>query len=71
MIPARGGSKGIKFKNLRRIFKKSLVERTIDFSKSLKITEFIAVSSDNKKILNIAKKRGLSALIDLKNFLGI
>ena len=59
MIPARGGSKGIKLKNLRKIFKKSLVERAIDFSKSLKITKFIAVSSDNKKILNIAKKKGV------------
>ncbi len=59
VIPARGGSKGIKFKNLRKILNKSLVEITIDFSKSLKITKFIAVSSDNKKILKLAKKKGV------------
>ena len=59
VIPARGGSKGVKFKNLRKIFNKSLVEITIDFSKSLKITKFIAVSSDNKKILKLATKKGV------------
>ena len=59
VIPARGGSKGIKFKNLRKILNKSLVEITIDFAKFLKITQFIAVSSDNKKILKLAKKKGV------------
>ena len=58
VIPARGGSKGIKFKNLRKILNKSLVEITIDFAKFLKINKFIAVSSDNKKILKLAKKEG-------------
>ena len=66
-----GGSKGIKFKNLRKILNKSLVEITIDFAKFLKITKFIAVSSDNKKILKLAKKKELLELKDLKNSLEI
>ena len=57
IIPARGGSKGIKLKNLKKIIKKSLLEISIDFAKSLKITRYITVSSDHKKILEIAKRR--------------
>ena len=55
LIPARGGSKGIKYKNLKKIGKKSLVENSIRFAKSLKFLDKIIVSSDYYKILNIAK----------------
>ena len=60
VIPARGGSKGIKLKNLRKIIKKSLLKITIDFSKSLKFVDEITVSSEHAQILNIAKKNGLN-----------
>ena len=53
LIPARGGSKGIKYKNLKKIGKKSLVENSIRFAKSLKFLDKIIVSSDYYKILNI------------------
>ena len=59
LIPARGGSKGIKFKNLQKIGKKSLVQISIDFAKSIKFLDKIVVSSDNNKILNIAKNSGV------------
>ena len=59
LIPARGGSKGIKFKNLQKIGKKSLVQISIDFAKSIKFLDKIVVSSDNSKILNIAKNSGV------------
>ena len=54
-IPARGGSKGIKNKNLRSFDGKPLIFHTIRVSKKNKlITPF--VSTDLKKILNYAKK---------------
>ena len=54
-IPARGGSKGIKNKNLRSFDGKPLIFHTIKASKKNKlITPF--VSTDLKKILNYAKK---------------
>jgi len=55
LIPARGGSKGIKLKNLKRIKKKSLLQASIDFAKKLNFLDNIVVSSENKKIINIAK----------------
>ena len=57
IIPARGGSKGIKLKNLRKINKKTLLQITIDFAKSLKFVDLITVSSDHPKILKITKKK--------------
>ena len=60
LIPARGGSKGIKYKNLKKIGKKSLVENSIRFAKSLKFLDKIIVSSDYYKILNIAKSLNVS-----------
>lgn len=55
LIPARGGSKGIKLKNLKKIKKKSLLQASIDFAKKLNFLDNIIVSSENKKIINIAK----------------
>lgn len=55
IIPARGGSKGLKNKNIFKINKKTLIEYTFDQLKGVKIDKII-VSSDSKKILKIAKK---------------
>lgn len=67
LIPARGGSKGIKFKNLRKINKKTLVGAAIDFAKKLNFLDCIIVSSENKKILNISKKRNCKTHIRNKH----
>ncbi len=56
LVPARGGSKGIKFKNLKKINNKTLVEITSDFIDNTKIFDEKILNSDNKKILNIGKK---------------
>ena len=58
LIPARGGSKGIKLKNLQKIKKNSLLEASIQFAKKLNFVDKIVVSSDSKKYLNISKKFG-------------
>lgn len=63
VIPARGGSKGIKLKNLKKIINKSLLQITIDFSKSLKFADLITVSSEHPKILNVAKRNNLCLTI--------
>ena len=55
-IPARGGSKGVKLKNLYPLGGKPLIYWTINSALREKIFNKIFVSSDNKKILNFAKK---------------
>ncbi len=57
LIPARGGSKGIKLKNLRKINGISLLEHTINFAKGLNIADKIIVSTDHKKIKKISLKK--------------
>ena len=56
IIPARGGSKGIKNKNLIKLSKKPLLHYSIDSAKNSKIPMKIVVSSDSQKILSYAKK---------------
>ena len=62
-ICARGGSKGVKNKNIIKIFNKELIYYTINVAKKSKIFSDIVVSSDDKKILNISKKFGIKNLI--------
>jgi CMP-N-acetylneuraminic acid synthetase len=51
MVPARGGSKGIKDKNLQLIGENSLVQRTLIQSLNSKKIDAIVVSSDSINIL--------------------
>ena len=44
IIPARGGSKGIKLKNLKKINGKSLIQITLEFAKSLSFADYIVVN---------------------------
>jgi len=57
-IPARGGSKGIKNKNILKIKKKPLIYYSIDLSKKIKLINKTFVSSDSFEILKISKKLG-------------
>ena len=51
VVPARGGSKGIKLKNLVKINGKTLIEHVSNVVKRLKFVDLAVVSSDHKKIL--------------------
>tara|TARA_Y100000031_G_scaffold146356_1_gene180192 strand:+ start:222 stop:914 length:693 start_codon:yes stop_codon:yes gene_type:complete len=62
-ICVRGGSKGVKNKNMKIINRKPLVFHTINHAKKSKLFEKIAVSSDNDKILNFAKKNNIKDII--------
>ena len=59
IIPARGGSKEIKRKNLLKIGGKTLVELAIKSAKKSKLLTRIILSSEDKEILKIAKKSGV------------
>ena len=59
IIPARIGSQGIKYKNLKKVNKKTLLEICIQTAKSIKEINDIAVSTDSKKIQKISKKNGV------------
>ena len=59
LITARGGSKGLKNKNLKRLNGLSLVEIAIRNAKSSGIFEKIFCSSDSKKILNRIKNKSI------------
>lgn len=55
IIPARGGSKRIPKKNIKKFCGKPILAITIDILKRSKLFEKIVVSSDDLKILKIAK----------------
>lgn len=55
-IPARGGSKGIPGKNLRRLGKDTLLERAIKQGKSSPFVDKVIVSTDNAEMYRIAQE---------------
>lgn len=58
IIPARGGSKGVPLKNIRKLNGKPLIKYTIDAAKKSKLLDRIIVSTDNERISTLAKKYG-------------
>lgn len=60
VIPARGGSKGIKLKNLRKINGKSLTEMAIRVAQNVSSVDKIVVSTDNPSIAAEAERCGIS-----------
>jgi CMP-N,N'-diacetyllegionaminic acid synthase len=57
-ICARGGSKGIKNKNIRKLLDKPLIAYSIEQAKATRICDHIIVSTDSNKVIEIAKKYG-------------
>ena len=61
VVPARGGSEGIKLKNLIKIKGKPLVAIAADFLKRLDFVDRAVVSTDHSEIARIAENSGLAA----------
>ena len=60
LILARKGSVRLKNKNLKKINNKTLVERTIEFSKKISNLNNIILSTDSNKIRNLGLKNKLN-----------
>ena len=58
VIPARGGSKGVPGKNLRRVGGRSLVERAVDACRSARLVDAVYVSTDDPDIARAATAAG-------------
>lgn len=57
-ICARGGSKGVKNKNIKELFGKPLIAYTIEQAKGSKLFEHIVISTDSDAIASIAQEYG-------------
>lgn len=62
-ICARGGSKGVKGKNLRELAGKPLIAHSIEQAQASGLFDTLAVSSDSDEILEVARKWGCDFLI--------
>jgi CMP-N,N'-diacetyllegionaminic acid synthase len=58
VIPARGGSKGVKRKNLRNIGGKPLIEWTIDAAKNAQYVDRVIFSSEDQELMDVAAEIG-------------
>jgi CMP-N,N'-diacetyllegionaminic acid synthase len=58
LIPARGGSKGVKRKNLRALAGKPLLQHTVDAAKSCRFISDIFLSSEDAEILAAGEGMG-------------
>ena len=58
IIPARGGSKRIPWKNIKDFFGKPLISYSIEVAESSGLFDNIIVSTDSEEIANIAQKYG-------------
>lgn len=61
LVPARGGSKGIKRKNVMALGGRPLISYTIEAALASKYIDTVIVSTDDREIANVA--RGLGALV--------
>jgi len=68
VIPARGGSKGLKNKNIMSFLGKPLIGYTIDAAKESKIVNEIVVSTDDAKIARVVRQYGVEIINRPKKF---
>lgn len=58
IIPARGGSKGIKDKNIRTLHGKPLIAYTIEAAKCSQYVDTVLVTTDSVEIADVAREYG-------------
>ncbi|GIO12296.1 hypothetical protein J19TS2_18510 [Cohnella xylanilytica] len=58
VIPARGGSKGVPYKNIRLLAGKPLIAWTIDSARASKYIDRCIVSTDDLRIANVSRECG-------------
>jgi CMP-N,N'-diacetyllegionaminic acid synthase len=63
-ICARGGSKGVKGKNIRSLLGKPLIAYSIEQARESRLFEAIVVSSDSDEILNTALRWGVDLVVE-------
>lgn len=59
VIPARGGSKGIPYKNIKELGGKPLITYSIDIARQITTDDNICISSDDSDIIHIVEDYGL------------
>jgi CMP-N-acetylneuraminic acid synthetase len=59
IIPARGGSKGLKRKNIKILNNKPLIQWSIDIAKKSNYIDTLMVSTEDKEIAEVARKCNL------------
>ncbi len=67
IIPARGGSKRFKLKNIANVWGKPMLYWTLQAAKDSKIFDDIYVSTDHKGIEKVAKNNGVKIISREKN----
>ena len=63
VIPARGGSKGVPGKNLRRVAGRALIERAVDACRGADRVDAVFVSTDDPAIAAAATSAGAGVLV--------
>src|SRR5262245_61053314 len=58
LIPARGGSKGVKRKNIREVAGKPLIAWTIEAAKASRHIDRLILSSEDRAIIDVATAHG-------------
>lgn len=69
VIPARGGSKGIPYKNIKPLNGKPLICYTIDVARQFTADENICVSTDDDEIIKVVEDYGLKVLFKRPDYL--
>lgn len=63
LVPARGGSKGLRRKNLREVRGKSLVEYTLEAALGSSIIDTTYLSSDDADVLKVGTRMGVETVV--------